>query len=91
MTQWKQHFVMCVSYVNERKRLLAAYHEGLGESEVGKALSAYRGRDRLDEILRERYFWYDMRSELTTTSSGATTRVNVSIPKCRRKSQHCTV
>jgi len=39
MTQWKQHFVTCVSSVNERKRLLAAYHEGLGESEVGKALS----------------------------------------------------
>ena len=48
MTQWKQHFVTCVSSVNDRKRLLAAYHEGLGESEVGKALSAHRGRDRLE-------------------------------------------
>jgi len=50
--------------VNERKRLHAAYHEGLGESEVGKALSAHRGRDRLEEILRKRYFWYDMRSDI---------------------------
>jgi len=26
MTQWKQHLVTCVSSVNERRRLLAAYH-----------------------------------------------------------------
>jgi len=50
--------------VNERKRLLATYHEGLGESEVGKALSAHRGRDRLEQIFRKKYFWYDMRSDI---------------------------
>ena len=81
----------CVSSVNERKRLLAAYHEGLGESEVGKALSAHRGRDTLEEILRKRYFRYDMRRsdiENYVKRCDACQRVN---PKMRteKPALHC--
>ena len=54
----------CILTLCEQEFLLKGFHEGLGKTKEAIALSAHQGCDHMEHLLREHYFWYNMRDDI---------------------------